>query len=668
MQISSGGADEDGAMDLARLFQEHSVEAALVLARLSTNDILHLAVSSRAVGLALPGCMLRAAELGLLSWRVESDTRRRVDGVPFTWPYPGRSPSGTVGMSSPFASWAEAFAAEDSAASTEGGISRLVRWTAAIKNSAAVCNHEKAYSDIAHVAGVDAPWSSKGDRNWWLDYPEHKRAAEREKRADEAISTIKVSVRDHVKRLKVAARTQSDPTTVVAHLRRDTGQLIYESAFQTSFACDYLCHHYELDDDDVALSCGIGPPLRTAQDRDADRRFFDDTVDYTANLLIDRRPPPGVEGHGAQTVDAVLTLVGRWDPDVAFMDRTGALSGAGAISPAGPAHDVGDEWTVTYPNGGTRVVFENALRAHLRKRLDVYAPYLCTGLTRLCVAVAIIARACRVGDHAVVAAAATLFGADMEPHIVAMTLGGALSQDAIARCAFRDRVGFDAIPESKAARAVAVNAAVIVRLLVRVLEAIADLVTAHPNPSQVECRLVVRLFDVAEAIVTCIAWTPRSPPNLPLTVTDGRIRMGRDGAKWTACLTGVCLRMRRANCALMRALFGAADVDAWAHVIAQPGRHPFRRLLIAGECPKEPLPSHMASMTQMVLRAIHDIGDRTHDEARDDADRARKVLVAFGLAIGESAEALAACDALAVLYGLSPLPSGPGQGCCDRAG
>lgn len=645
-------------MDLSRLFRAHSIEAALVLARLSTNDILRLAVSSRAVGLALPGYMLRAAELGLLSWRVESDMRRRVDGVPFTWPYPGRSPCGATGAPSPFASWTEAFAAEDRAASTEDGISRLVRWSAAARNSAAGCNNEKAYSDIAHVAGVDAPWSSKGDRNWWLDESEPERAAEREKRADEAISTIKGSVRDHVKGLKVAARTQSDPTVAMAHVRRDTAQLIYESAFRTPFARDYLRNHYELDDD-VGLSCGIGPPLRTAQGRDPDRRFFDDAVDYTVNLLIDRRPPPSVDGHGVQTVDAVLTLVGRWDPRAAFVDRTGALSDAGAISPAGPAHDVGDEWTVTYPNGSARVVFENALRTHLRKRLDMYAPYLCTGLTRLCVAAAIIARACRVGDHAVVTAAATLFGADMEGHIIAMTLDGALSQDAVARRAFGDRVGFDAIPESKAARAVAVNAAVIVRLLVRVLEAIAGLVTAYPKPSQVECRLVARLFGVAEAIVTRIAWTPRSAPDFHLAVVDGRIRMGRDGATWTACSASVRLRMRRANGALVRALLGAADVDAWAHVIAQPGRHPFRRLLIAGECPKGPLPSHMASMTHMALRAMHNAGDRTHDEVRSDADRARGVLVAFGRAIDKSAEALAVCDALAVLYGLPPLASGP---------
>ncbi|AGO83970.1 hypothetical protein psal_cds_335 [Pandoravirus salinus] len=652
MHSVSGCVNKKEGINLARLFCDHAIEAALVLARLSTADILHLAVCSRAIGLALPGCMLRAAELGLLPWRVESDMRKRVDRVPFTWPYPGRVPSAATGPASPFASWADAFAAEASAASAPDAISRLVRWTAAARESTAACAEERAYSEIAHVAGVDAQWSSKGDRNWWLDESEHERTAERERRADEALSAVKRSVRDHAKRLKVAARTQADPTAAVTHLRRDTAQMIYESAFQTHFARDHLCNHYELDGDDVALSCGIGPPLRTAQDHDPDRRFFDDTVDYTVDLLIDRRPPPGVDRHGAQTVDAVLTLVGRWDPCVAFVDRIGALSDAGAISPAGPCHDTGDEWTVTRPNGSARVVFENALRAHLRKRLDAYAPYLCAGLSRLCAAVAIIARACRVGDRAVVTAAATLFGADMAPHIVAMTLDGALSRDAIVRQAFGDRIGFDAIPESKATRAVAVNAKVIVSLLLRSLDAIAALVVAYPNPSQAECRLAARLFDVADAIVTRVAWKPQSlPESSLLAVADGRIRMTHNGA------SAVMSRMRCANCSVVRALFAAADVDAWVRVVAQPGRHPFRRFLIAGQYPDGPLPSPMASMIHMVLRAIHDTADRSHDQARADADRARAVLVAFGHVIGRPAEASAACDALAVLYELSPLAS-----------
>nr|UDO47124.1 hypothetical protein [Pandoravirus massiliensis] len=411
-----------GAIDLALLFRNHHVEAALVLSRLCVSDIVRLAWSSRAVGLSMPQCMLRAVKLGLLPQRNHWITRLRVDGVPFTWPCPDDA---TESRSSP-ASPTKGYVPKDRTGSACDDISRLVRWTAAVRKAGAH-SHKRVHACVRSVAYVDTPWSSKGNPNWWLSQPKHERVAERERLADKAIKHIKASVRDYAVRLRTAARTRSQPD--IAHLRADTAQMIYESALYTRFARKHLRNHVEMDDES-ALFCGIGPPLRTRCAQDYARSFFYNTVGHIVDLLIDRPPPPGAVGHADRIIHAALALVERWCPRTAFVDRVGDLTCVAAISPDGPEHDVHtDKWTTTDSDGSRRKVFKNSLRVHLRKRIAAYAPYLCPGLTRLCVAVSVVVRACRMDDHAVVTAAATVFAPDMEPRAVAQTLDQALSQD-----------------------------------------------------------------------------------------------------------------------------------------------------------------------------------------------------------------------------------------------
>lgn len=444
--VDGPAKDDNNATGLfQRLFRDHHVEASIVLSHLCAHDIACLALSSRAVGLAMPRCMLRAGELGLLTWRNSSITRRQVADVPFTWPHP-LSPD-VDGSLSPFASWDDAYALEDTAATAHNGISRLVRWTAAVKN--AIISTWGARFSIDYVAGVDAPWTSKGDPNWWLDEPECERVAEKGRRADEAVQRIKASVREYTARLATAARTQSHPD--IARLRSDTAQMIYESAFYTWFARDYLRDHIDADDDNTGdLLCGLGPSLRTARRRDDAHSFFRGTVDHVVDLLVNRRPPAGANGHGERIVHAALALVERWCPHTAFVDRVGDLENAAAISPDGPEHDAADVWTITDPDGTQRTVLKNSLRVHLRKRIGAYAPYLCPGLLRLCVAASTIVRGGHMNDRAVMMAAAATFADDMEPQAIARSLDEALSPDAIARRAFGDHIGYDALTESSA--------------------------------------------------------------------------------------------------------------------------------------------------------------------------------------------------------------------------
>ncbi|BCU03643.1 hypothetical protein [Pandoravirus japonicus] len=647
-----GGADPTAPVDLRILFRDHNVEAGLVAAHLGAADIVNLAMCSRVIALAVPRCMLRAAELGLLPRSLVYNTQECVDGVPFTWPLPGRLPLRRGAPASPFASWTEAFAADDLASLSENPISRFVRWTAAIKRSSKISDIGVVFC-IERVSAVDHQWTSKGDPNWWLNEPEHVRDAEREERVDEAIVCIRTNARAHAQRLVAAARMRSSQAVDVAVLRADTAQLIHEAAFNTRFKRE-LRHHTELYDK-VALSCSVGPALKWDRDSEPCRRFFDDTVTRTVSVVVNRRPPPGACGHGPRTVDAALALVERWCPQVAFTGQCRALSTAAEISPRGPEHDVGDEWTITEPGRGTRTVLRNALRTHLRARFAEYAPYLCRSLTRLCAAAAIVARACRIGDRDVVDAAAAQFCGDMEPHVLSATLREALSVDALAARAFGDRIGPDAIGEADAALAVATNANVCVWLLVRSLEAVAAMVETCPDPSRDQCRLADGLLGVAETVAARIVWAPRRPPD-GRAFADGRIRMG-DGARahlWTSSAADVRKRQRRANVSLMRALFvPGVDVDAWAHVIARLQTHQSRRLSVIGECISQTAqPSHMASVIHSVVRAVCGDAARSHDEIRRDADRARRVLVAFGRVIDAPTEAAAACAALAALYDL----------------
>ncbi|AVK76427.1 hypothetical protein pneo_cds_820 [Pandoravirus neocaledonia] len=651
--------EDDSACLLPRLFRDHPIEASLVISHLSACDIVHVALASRAVGLAMPRCMLCAAELGLLSWHNLSITRRRVCDVPFTWPLPLSPPSG--GEPSPFTSWDEAYALEDLAATAHDGISRLVRWTAAVKSAAAyACEGAKSYIDF--VGAVDADYTSKGDPNWWLDEPEHRRVAEKEERADDAVKHIKASVREYSTKLAVAARTQSH-ADIARRLCADTATIIDQAASKTWFAGDYMRNHVESDTDAEDLLCGLGPALRTGARQDFAQMFFAGTVDHVVRSLINRRPPPGATAHGERTVCAVLTLVERWCPHNAFADRANDLQYHAAISPDGPEHDAMDTWMVPDAKGITHTVLKNTLRAHLRKRIGAYAPYLCQGLLRLCVCVSIIERAGRMHDRAVVTAAASLFTGDMEPRAIARSLDEALSQDAIARRAFGDRIDHDALTKARAQRAVATNASVIVMLLVRSLEAVSLLVATFPDAPLVACQLAERLFCVAEAITTRIVWAPRRSVDPCFVVDKGRIRLRPNTAThWTLSLRDTRLYMRRANRSTIRALFGATNVDAWARVVAQPKRHPARRLLIAGEGLDQPCSSPMAQTTHMIMRAIQDSADRTDNDIHKDADCARRVVLAFGRALGTPDKALAVCHALVVLYDLPPMPLESGRG------
>nr|UMO80213.1 hypothetical protein [Pandoravirus aubagnensis] len=650
--VDGSTKDDNNAINFfQRLFRDHHVEASLVISHLSTSDIVCLALSSRIAGLVMPRCMLRAGELGLLSWRNQSITRRQVADVPFTWPHP--LPSDANEPPSPFASWDEAYALKDTAATAHNEISRLVRWTATVKN-ARTSVRDGVRSSIDYIAAVDAPWTSKGDPNWWLDEPECERVAEKERRADEAVQRIKASVREYTARLATAARTQSRPD--IARLRSDTAQMIYESAFYTWFARDYLRDHIEVDDDAGDLLCGLGPSLRTAQHQDNAHLFFRGTIDHVVDLLINRRPPAGANGHGERIVYAALMLVERWCPHTAFVDQVGDLENASAISPDGPERDATDVWTITDPDGTQHTVLQNGLRVHLRKRIGAYAPYLCPRLLRLCVAASIIVRGGHMNDHAVIIAAAATFANDMEPQAIARSLDEALSPDAIARRAFGDHIGYDALTESKAECAVTTNAGVIVRLLVRSLEAVSLLVANFPSAPRAICQLAKRLFCVTEAITTRITWTPRRSADPCFGVVNGRIRLKPGAATpWSTSSTVIRLRMRRANRSIIRALFGATNVDAWAHVIAQPKRHPARRLLIAGEHLDQPHTSPMTRATRMSMRAIQGNGERADDEIRKDADCARRVLLAFGRVLGTATEASTVCHALAVLYDLPPM-------------
>lgn len=61
-----------------------------------------------------------------------------------------------------------------------------------------------------------------------------------------------------------------------------------------------------------------------------------------------------------------------------------------------------------------------------------------------------IVRGGHMNDRAVMMAAAATFADDMEPQAIARSLDEALSPDAIARRAFGDHIGYDALTESSA--------------------------------------------------------------------------------------------------------------------------------------------------------------------------------------------------------------------------